>query len=55
MIGILLLSSSLLLTGFLGILQDLSYKKFGQHWQEALFYSVCFLFFFHPPFKNHFS
>ena len=39
--GISILALSLIFTGFLGTLQDLSYRKFGQHWQEALFYAVC--------------
>jgi solute carrier family 35 (UDP-xylose/UDP-N-acetylglucosamine transporter), member B4 len=40
MVGVGILALSLVFTGFLGILQDLSYRKFGQHWQEALFYAV---------------
>ena len=40
LLGVAILALSLVFTGFLGILQDLSYRKFGQHWQEALFYAV---------------
>ena len=39
-VGVGILALSLVFTGFLGILQDLSYRSFGQHWQEALFYAV---------------
>ena len=39
-VGVVLLALSLVFTGFLGILQDLAYRNYGQHWQEALFYAV---------------
>ncbi len=39
--GLLVLSFSLVMTGFLGVFQDYTYEKFGkQQWQEVLFYVV---------------
>jgi len=40
-IGIAMLSLSLVLTGILGILQERTYRKYGPHWQEGVFYTVC--------------
>ena len=37
--GLSLLALSLVFTGFLGVLQDLAYRNYGKHWQEALFYA----------------
>jgi UDP-xylose/UDP-N-acetylglucosamine transporter B4 len=39
--GILMLTVSSILTGFLGILQERTYTKYGPHWKEGLFYTVC--------------
>ena len=44
MFGLLILTLSLVFTGFLGILQDLAYRNYGQHWKEALFYAVRIAF-----------
>jgi len=38
-IGILLLSCSLLLTGVLGMLQEITYTAYGPHWREGVFYT----------------
>eukprot|EP00160_Parvularia_atlantis_P016148 Unigene4974_Nuclearia_a/m.15238 Unigene4974_Nuclearia_a/g.15238 ORF Unigene4974_Nuclearia_a/g.15238 Unigene4974_Nuclearia_a/m.15238 type:complete len:304 (+) Unigene4974_Nuclearia_a:1092-2003(+) len=38
-LGVSILALSLVFTGFLGILQDLAYRNYGNHWQEALFYA----------------
>ncbi|KAH8093760.1 UAA transporter [Cristinia sonorae] len=38
-IGISMLTLSLLLTGVLGMLQEITYKKYGPHWKEGLFYT----------------
>ncbi|THH32382.1 hypothetical protein EUX98_g1797 [Antrodiella citrinella] len=34
-----MLTLSLLLTGVLGMLQEVTYKKYGPHWKEGLFYT----------------
>ncbi|KAF4586154.1 golgi uridine diphosphate-N- acetylglucosamine transporter [Pleurotus pulmonarius] len=38
-IGITMLFASLFLTGFLGLLQERTYKKYGPCWQEGVFYT----------------
>lgn len=38
-----MLTFSLILTGVLGMLQEITYKKYGPHWKEGLFYTVSFL------------
>lgn len=38
--GITMLFASLFLTGFLGLLQERTYKKYGPCWQEGVFYTV---------------
>ena len=38
--GIGLLTTSLLLSGVLGILQEKTYKQYGGHWREGVFYTV---------------
>jgi hypothetical protein len=35
-----MLCISLVLTGLLGILQEQTYKKYGPHWREGVFYTV---------------
>lgn len=40
MIGVLMLSISLLLSGTLGLLQEITYKKYGPCWREGVFYTV---------------
>lgn len=40
MIGVSMLSMSLLLTGTLGLLQEVTYKKYGPCWREGVFYTV---------------
>ena len=32
---------SLFLTGFLGVLQERTYKQYGPCWREGVFYTVC--------------
>lgn len=39
-VGILILTSALFLSAFLGIYQESMYAKYGKHPQEALYYSV---------------
>jgi UDP-xylose/UDP-N-acetylglucosamine transporter B4 len=39
-IGIGLLATSLFLSGVLGILQEKTYKQYGGHWREGVFYTV---------------
>lgn len=39
-VGILMLTTSLLLTGVLGVLQEQTYKKYGPCWREGVFYTV---------------
>ncbi len=36
-----MLTFSLLLTGILGVLQERTYTKYGPHWKEGVFYTVC--------------
>ncbi|TRM61135.1 UAA transporter [Schizophyllum amplum] len=38
-LGIIMLSSSLLISGILGILQERTYKKYGPCWREGVFYT----------------
>jgi len=38
-IGISMLALSLILTGVLGMLQEVTYKKYGPHWKEGLLYT----------------
>jgi len=38
-VGILLLTTSSLLTGYLGLLQERTYLRYGRCWQEGLFYT----------------
>lgn len=40
-IGVAMLTFSLLLTGILGVLQERTYTKYGPHWKEGVFYTVC--------------
>ncbi|KAI0028341.1 UAA transporter [Vararia minispora EC-137] len=37
--GVALLTASLILTGVLGLLQERTYKHYGPHWQEGVFYT----------------
>ena len=43
-IGIFMLTISSLLTGVLGMLQELTYRKYGPCWREGVFYTVSFIF-----------
>lgn len=43
-IGILMLVVSSFFTGFLGLLQERTYKKYGPCWQEGVFYTVGYYF-----------
>ena len=38
--GIVMIVTSLLLTGVLGILQEKTYQEYGPCWKEAVFYTV---------------
>ena len=38
--GIVMIVTSLFLTGILGILQEKTYQKYGPCWKEAVFYTV---------------
>jgi solute carrier family 35 (UDP-xylose/UDP-N-acetylglucosamine transporter), member B4 len=40
-IGIIMLVTSLLLSGWLGMLQEQTYEKYGPHWKEGVFYTVA--------------
>lgn len=40
LIGICMLTVSLLFTGVLGVLQEKTYKKYGPCWKEGVFYTV---------------
>jgi solute carrier family 35 (UDP-xylose/UDP-N-acetylglucosamine transporter), member B4 len=40
-IGIALLFTSLVSGSLLGIYQEVTYRKYGAHWRESLFYSVA--------------
>jgi hypothetical protein len=42
-IGICMLTISLLLTGVLGMLQELTYRKYGPCWREGVFYTVSLI------------
>src|ERR1700748_851487 len=37
--GVILLTISLFLTGFMGMLQERTYRRYGACWQEGLFYT----------------
>jgi len=37
--GIFLLAVGLVLSGFLGLMQELTFAEYGPHWQECLFYT----------------
>lgn len=39
--GIAVLSLALVLSAFLGLFQEETYRRYGKAWQEGLFYSVC--------------
>ncbi|KAJ3807750.1 UAA transporter [Lentinula aff. lateritia] len=39
-LGIVMIVTSLLLTGILGVLQEQTYKKYGPCWKEGVFYTV---------------
>eukprot|EP01102_Stenamoeba_stenopodia_P002900 TRINITY_DN127_c0_g1_i1.p1 TRINITY_DN127_c0_g1~~TRINITY_DN127_c0_g1_i1.p1 ORF type:complete len:387 (-),score=86.36 TRINITY_DN127_c0_g1_i1:125-1285(-) len=39
LLGLVILGSSIVCTGLLGVLQDFSYKKYGKHWEEIMFYA----------------
>lgn len=45
-VGMTMLVASLLFTGLLGMLQEMTYKKYGPCWQEGVFYTVSL-----PPFS----
>lgn len=38
--GIAVLSLALVMSAFLGLFQEITYKRYGKAWQEGLFYSV---------------
>ncbi|KLO12689.1 UAA transporter [Schizopora paradoxa] len=38
-IGLLMLFASLLLTGILGVLQEITFREYGPCWQESIFYT----------------
>lgn len=40
-IGVGMLVLSVVLTGFMGLLQERTYKKYGPCWKEGVFYTVC--------------
>ncbi|KAG6837613.1 hypothetical protein H0H93_006134 [Arthromyces matolae] len=40
MIGVTMLITSLILTAFLGMLQEKTYKKYGPCWKEASIFSI---------------
>jgi len=49
-IGIIILVVAMIISCFLGLYQQITYTKYGKHWQEGLFYThllalPCFLFF----------
>jgi UDP-xylose/UDP-N-acetylglucosamine transporter B4 len=44
-IGISMLTISSLLTGILGMLQELTYRKYGPCWREGMFYTVNLIFY----------
>ena len=38
--GVTVMSLSLLLSGVLGTLQETTYRRYGSHWKEGVFYTV---------------
>lgn len=40
--GVTVMSLSLLLSGVLGTLQETTYKRYGSHWKEGVFYTVSY-------------
>jgi solute carrier family 35 (UDP-xylose/UDP-N-acetylglucosamine transporter), member B4 len=40
LIGITMLVASLFLSGWLGMMQEQTYAKYGPHWKEGVFYTV---------------
>lgn len=40
LLGVAMMTTSLILTGVLGMLQESTYSKFGPHWREGVFYTV---------------
>jgi len=38
--GVAMMTVSLFCTGLLGLLQEMTYKKYGPCWREAMFYTV---------------
>lgn len=40
-LGILFLTLSSILSGYMGLLQERTYLQYGRCWQEGLFYTVC--------------
>jgi hypothetical protein len=40
--GVTVMALSLVLSGVLGTLQEKTYKQYGSHWKEGVFYTVCF-------------
>lgn len=41
LVGITLLVIAMILSAGLGLLQEVTYKKYGKEWREGLFYTVC--------------
>lgn len=39
LLGVAMMTTSLILTGVLGMLQESTYSKFGPHWREGVFYT----------------
>jgi UAA transporter family len=39
-LGILILSVAMVLSAGLGLLQEITYRKYGKAWREGLFYTV---------------
>eukprot|EP01094_Clydonella_sp_ATCC50884_P002517 TRINITY_DN11920_c0_g1_i1.p2 TRINITY_DN11920_c0_g1~~TRINITY_DN11920_c0_g1_i1.p2 ORF type:complete len:409 (+),score=155.17 TRINITY_DN11920_c0_g1_i1:1184-2410(+) len=39
LIGLALLGGSLLCTGMIGVVQDVTFRKYGKHWREMMFYA----------------
>ena len=40
-IGISMLLVASIITGYYGTLQEKTYARYGPHWQEGVFYTVC--------------
>lgn len=40
MTGIAILVVAMILSALMGLLQELTYKKYGKQWREGLFYTV---------------